>query len=391
MADRTINTVIVLRNDSTTAWADSDYKLRLGEVGVGYMTRTFADNTETQVPVIKVGDGSHTWTELPQAEGVFEKDVVLTSPLGQYEPSAAGFIKVDGSKGMTTSEFLMSALSAVKEPTIKPPSFTLTATSASRTVEIGSKISSLAWTGTFNQGTYEFGSKTGDVAYTKADGTGQVATGYEVTCTLPGDVEQKKDGKVVLTNDYVVAENATNFASVTSKCSWSASDRTPLNNVGEMTDGILAAGSETKTVNYSVTAYREGFFYGTSTTAIKDPTTITGWDIRNLSKTGKAYASIVDADGEIAGKQVVVGVPVGAASIILACPKANTGVTDVLNTTVNANMNVAFGLSTPTVVSVGGADATAGSVGDYAADYNVWVFTPEEAYSSTASLTVTLG
>ena len=81
----------------------------------------------------------------------------------------------------------------------------------------------------------------------------------------------------------------------------------------------------------------------------------------------------------------------GAASIILACPKANTGVTDVLNTTVNAGMNDAFGLSNPTVVSVGGADATASSVGNYAADYNVWVYTPAEAYGSTASLTITLG
>jgi hypothetical protein len=392
MAEKQLNTIIVLRNGSKEAWeAENSYVLRAGEVGVGYMDVTNTDGVKVKtVPIIKVGDGTTSWKELPQAEGVFEKDVVLTSPLGQYEPTAAGFVKVEGSKGMTTSEFLMSALSAVKEPTITPPSFTLSATSGSRTVEIGSKISSLAWTGTFNKGTYEFGSKNGDTTYTKDDGTGQSATGYEVTCTLPGSVEQKEDGKVTLTNDYVVSASATNFASITSKCSWGASNRTPLNNVGEETDGILAAGSDSKTVNYSVTAYREGFFYGTSTTAV-DPTKLTGWDIRNLSKTGKAYASITDADSKTAGKQVVVSVPVGAASIILACPKANTGVTDVLNTTVNAGMNDAFGLTNPTVVSVGGADATATSVGDFAADYNVWVYTPAEAYGSTASLTVTLG
>jgi hypothetical protein len=71
--------------------------------------------------------------------------------------------------------------------------------------------------------------------------------------------------------------------------------------------------------------------------------------------------------------------------VIFACPKTATGVTDVLNTTVNANMNDAFGLSSPTVVSVEGAN------GYSAIDYNVWTFTPAEAYGSTAALTITLG
>ena len=50
-------------------------------------------------------------------------------------------------------------------------------------------------------------------------------------------------------------------------------------------------------------------------------------------------------------------------------------------------MNDAFKLSDPTVISVQGADKT----DTYAADYNVWVYTPAEAYGSTASLTITLG
>jgi hypothetical protein len=376
MAEKTINTVIVLRNDSTTAWADYEYKLLAGEVGVGYMDRTDG----TKVPIVKIGDGNTTWSALPQAEGVFEKDVILTSAFGKYTIPATGYVNAGGA-GMTTSEWLKSCLSAVKEPTITPPSFSLSATAVG-TKEIGTKISSLAWTGTYTNGSSEFGSKSedGKTTYTKANGSNQSVTGYEVTCTLAGTVEQKEDGSVTLDEPYVVAANATDFASVTSKCSWGASNRVPLNNVGETTDGQLAAGSSTKTVKYSVTAYREGFYYGTSTTKV-DPSALTSKDIRALSKTGASYAK---------GAKTV-SVPVGAASIILACPKANTGVTDVLNTTVNAGMNDAFGLTTPTVVSVGGADATATSVGDYAADYNVWVYTPAEAYGSTASLTVTLG
>jgi hypothetical protein len=42
-------------------------------------------------------------------------------------------------------------------------------------------------------------------------------------------------------------------------------------------------------------------------------------------------------------------------------------------------------------VMVGGADATATSNGDYAVAYNVWTFTPNEAYGTETSLTVTLG
>jgi hypothetical protein len=293
---------------------------------------------------------------------------------------------------MTTSEFLMDALSSVKEPTINPPTFSLSAT-APGTVEVGTKLSKLSWTGTYTcKDNYEYGSKKGTTSYTKANGSGQTVTGYEVTCTLAGTVDQKKDGSVTLDEDFVVAEakTYTNFASVTSKCSWSASDRTPLNNVGELTEGTLQAGSSTKTVNYSVTGYREGLYYGTVTTAVT-AADLDGWDIRQLSKSGKAYTSITDADTAVAGKQFKFTVPVGAASVIIACPKANTGVTDVLNTTVNAGMNEAFGLSNPTVVSVGGADATADSVGDYAEDYNVWVYTPAEAYGSTAALTITLG
>lgn len=379
-----INTVIVLRNDSTTAWADSSYTLLPGEVGVGYMTRTVKDaegnDVQKQVPIVKIGDGVNVWSDLPQAEGVFEKDVILTSAFGKYTIPAAGYVNAGGA-GMTTSEWLKSCLSAVKEPKITAPSFSLSATAVG-TKEIGSKIETLGWTGTYTGGSYEFGSKSedGKTTYTKANGTNQPVTGYEVSCTLDGTVEQVEDGKVTLTTPYVVAANATNFASVTSKCSWGASDRVPLNNVGDTTSGQLGAGSSTKTVNYSVTAYREGFYFGTSTTKV-DPSALTSKDIRKLSATGAAYA---------AGAKTV-NVPVGAASIILACPKTNAGVKDILNTTVNAGMNDAFNLANPTVVSVGGADATNESVGDYAADYNVWVYTPAEAYGSTASLTVTLG
>ena len=37
MAEKTLNTVIVLRNDKSTDWANSDVILRAGELGVSYL------------------------------------------------------------------------------------------------------------------------------------------------------------------------------------------------------------------------------------------------------------------------------------------------------------------------------------------------------------------
>ena len=55
-------------------------------------------------------------------------------------------------------------------------------------------------------------------------------------------------------------------------------------------------------------------------------------------------------------------------------------------------MNESFGVGgTPTKVTVGGADATSTNVGSYGKEYNVWTFTPPEAYGTAANLTITLG
>jgi hypothetical protein len=42
-------------------------------------------------------------------------------------------------------------------------------------------------------------------------------------------------------------------------------------------------------------------------------------------------------------------------------------------------------------VTVGGADATSDNVGDYAETYNIWYYTPAEAYKSIADLKIDLG
>jgi hypothetical protein len=85
----------------------------------------------------------------------------------------------------------------------------------------------------------------------------------------------------------------------------------------------------TKSVTF--TCYREGFFYGTSTSKI-NASELTSTEIRALSKTNTGYVS---------GKKTFT-VPVGAATIIFACPADKTGVTKVYNKTVNADMTSSF-------------------------------------------------
>ena len=133
-----INTIIVLRNDSTTAWADSQYKLQSGEVGVGYMDRTLEDGSTKKVPIIKVGDGQNVWSDLPQAEGVFENDVILTYNFGKHTTSN-GFVNAGG-KGMTTSEWLIDALSVTEEPDITKPDASISASFTPSSGESGTAI-----------------------------------------------------------------------------------------------------------------------------------------------------------------------------------------------------------------------------------------------------------
>jgi len=325
MSEKRLETIIVLRNGTKEAWeADDSYILLTGEVGVGYMD-VMAENGSTvakTVPIIKVGDGETAWKDLPQAEGVFEKDVVLTSTFGKYTPSN-GYVKVPNSKGMTTSEFLMDALSEVKEPTINAPTFTLSATGLGEK-ELGTVISSVAWTGTFNNGYYQYGSKVGDTVHT-ATTSNQSATGYAVTCTpaegtgiVVDTVEQKEDGKATFSTSYTVnSTSAVTLASVTSTCSWGASDRDPVNNVGEITKGKLAAGSSTETVSYSVSGYRKMFIGISDTDATVANTQLTSDFVRGLStvsvkaaKTSKEFS-----------------VPAGKKYFYVAIPKSLTTTT----------------------------------------------------------------
>ena len=371
-----LKTIIVLRNGSKEAWeAEDSYTLVAGEVGVGYMDVMAADGStvEKTVPIIKVGDGSTAWKDLPQAEGVFEKDVVLTSAFGKYTPSN-GYVKVPNSKGMTTTEFLMDALSEVKEPTITAPTFTLSATALGEK-ELGTVIDKVTWDGTFNNGSYSYGSKKGDTVYT-ATSSNQSATGYVVTCTPDetngGDivvdtVDQKVDGSATFSTGYTVGStSAKTIASVTSTCSWGASDRTPVNNVGETTEGQLGAGSSAKTVSYSVTGYRKMFMGDVDSI----PETVTSAFVRGLSKVSVKAAKTTKEFTAGAGKK----------GFFIAIPTSLTTAAPTVNYKFFGEWKALAGVAT-----LDGTTDVEGANGFTAAAYKIYKYVPESGSFDAAT------
>lgn len=434
MADTTLNTRVVLRNDSAGNWlaadVDSNLVLLKGEIGIEYdaagkvkmkvgdgvtnwsALKYFGGNDskvfqvssyeelELQVDVnigdtgiVKtlISDDKYSYTGYVYTENgwaamdgnynasnvYFDEDITYTANIGAVELESGKSSGTFNAKGKSLEAVLKALMALTKAPTIKQPTFTLGSGYSTDTgkLELGSKIKTFTWNGTWTDGSYSYG-------YQNADGSVNTSTGagcspsYVVSCDVAGTSSgNTEDGTFTITNPITIdSTSEKTYGTVTNICSYTASNRTPVNNIGDAVDGQIEAGEISKSASITLTGYREGYFYGSLKTA-KPASGLTSADIRGLGKSGAKYGK--------GSKNYTINS--GDAMIIFACPKANTGVTNILNTTVNANMNDAFGIGKPTVISVEGAN------GYDAVDYNVWSFTPAEAYSSTASLTVTLG
>ena len=304
-----INTIIVLRNDSTTAWADSQYKLQSGEVGVGYMDRTLEDGSTKKVPIIKVGDGQNVWSDLPQAEGVFENDVILTYNFGKHTTSN-GFVNAGG-KGMTTSEWLIDALSVTEEPDITKPDASISASFTPSSGETGTAITKVNWDGTFTDGTYEYGS---DETREETNATKKKAANASSTWVVKlGNTEIGTSIDGSYAQSLVMGDSAVSVTLSAEATLVTTNVRTPLNNVGAVTTGKIttfADGTTKKTFSpkASVTGYRKMFVGCTGETLTSDV-------IRDLSLKS-AQASTTSFE---------VTAPTGATKLVIAAPTNSQG------------------------------------------------------------------
>ena len=312
MATNQINTIIVLRNDSTTDWAKSDYILLSGEVGVGYMTRIISEGETTttkQVPIIKVGDGVNKWSDLPQAEGVFENDVILTYNFGKHTTSN-GFVNAGGA-GMTTSEWLIDALSVTEEPTITKPDASMTASFTPSSGETGTAITKVNWTGTFTDGTYEYGS---DETRDETDATEKKAANASATWIVKlGDTQigTTEDGSYA--QSLVMGDTQTKVTLSAEANLVTTNVRTPLNNIGAVTTGKIttfADGSTKKTFApaATVTGYRKMFVGCTGEALTSD--VIRGLSLKNAQASTTAFE---------------VTAPTGATKLVIAAPTNSQG------------------------------------------------------------------
>lgn len=270
-----LNVILIVRNNSTTEWESSSYCLKKGELGIGYL-----DNGNV---IVKSGvDGKTSWANCPQVEGVFEDDLVLTYDFGRFK-TQNGSVNAGG-KGMTTSGWLLDALSEVLNPKTNYPSVSLggsvyigSNSSTSSTCEIGSYITKLRWDGTFNSGSYKDVNNSGtygtsNSATSNATGLSAANVTWSVSNNKDAQTGATEDGSFALVSeDYirVDTEGAKNYATITAVATLDASGAyTPLNNVGQQyaagkIAGFDAAGTKTKTLtaNCGISGYRNSWYY----------------------------------------------------------------------------------------------------------------------------------
>ena len=394
----TLNTRIVIRNDSTTNWLTNESAVLLkGEVGIEFL--------EDGKVKMKVGDGIKTWTQLPyfggeeaktfqvsSLEEITETELAVgdtaivktaiytdaeneannkysytgyvyngsawTAMDGNYNADNVyfsddmlvtkeiGYITLNNgqgtipSKGKNLSEVFEAMFVKEQNPTTTQPSVNLTFSEA-KAYEVGTVVSP-TYSATFNAGSYTYG-----------PATGVTVTSWEISDTA-GNTASTASGSF---NDVTVTDN-TNYK-ITAKANHTAGAIPLTNKKNEYAAGKIAAGSKTK-VSGAITGYRS-FFYGVLDTSSAEAP-LTSAIVRGLTNGGAYNASkTFTLNGSATAKRIVIAIPsnstrAGLKEVILTSAM-NTPVTDSY-------------VKTTAAVKVEGIN------GATAIDYTVWTYEP---------------
>lgn len=411
----TINTRIVLRNDSTANWLLNETQVLLkGEVGIEFLT-------DGKVKM-KIGDGTTAWSALPyfggeeahvfeaeiaaggdhaaaiatevgettlakgdvaivkelisegnyqhtayvyngsawaamdgnyNAENVyFDEDFVFTKALGTVTIPSSGSTTVTAA-GKNLKEFFAGLFAAEQNPNKTEPSVSVTLTGAG-SYEVGTVLTP-SYSATFEDGKYTYG----------PEPTGATVTGWAVTSTA-GESFSTASGTCA---ELTVTDGMS--YSVTAKATHTAGSvpKTNLGNDCADTTKQIAAGTKSKTSG-TITGYRNSF-YGTMTTK---PGTMTSADIRALAgKSNKALAN---------GAKFDVNIAVGAMRTVIAYPATLNDLSAIQDN--NDSMSNIISSFTKTTVAV--ADAK----GENAIEYKVYYMDYANPYDTTNKYTVTI-
>lgn len=418
MATKTLNTKIIMRNDTAENWTTKNPTLSKGEFGVENDTNKF-----------KIGDGATAWKELAYAgadETVIKSIINENRDACSYVDLTAGQEDADGlatitapkqgdtaivrkaiddtHKSYTAYVYNGTAWAAMDgnynaDNVYLDMDITMagnytqvgnltktqngTATFATKGKSIAAALTDIfskrlqpgtptapAVTLTFGQAkAYEVGTTVSPSysatlsagSYTYGPATGITATSWEITDTA-GNTATTASGSFA---DVIVADD-TNYK-ITAKANY-GEGAVAKDNLGSDSSPVvkIAAGSATKTSG-AITGYRNTF-YGTVTEKAEVTSTI----IRGLSgKSGAAWAN---------GKSFTVNIPVGAVRVIFAYPAALQDVSSVKDVNgLNAEIKSAF---TKSSVTVTGAGADAGIA------YKVYVTDFAEPVAKANSYTV---
>lgn len=394
----TLNTRIVIRNDSSANWLTNESVVLLkGEIGLEF----FADGKVK----MKVGDGTKTWAQLPYFGGeeskVFQvgalseitdtdlavgdiaivKAAIFTDAENEsnnkysytsYVYNGSAWAAMDGnynadnvyfsddmmvtkeigyitltngqgtisSRGKNLSEVFEAMFVKEQNPTTTQPSVNLTFSQAGA-YEVGTVVSP-TYSATFNAGSYTYG-----------PATGVTVSSWEISDTA-GHTASTASGSF----DNVTVTDSTNYK-ITAKANHTAG-ATPLTNKGnEYAAGKIAAGNKTKVSN-AITGYRS-FFYGVLDTSSAEAP-LTSAIVRGLTNGGAYNASkTFTLNGSATAKRIVIAIPsnstrAGLKEVILTSAM-NTPITDSY-------------VKTTAAVQVEGAN------GAIAVNYNVYCYEP---------------
>lgn len=293
-------------------------------------------------------DGNYNATNV-----YFDTDLTITADIGVQEIDSTGS-KVLDTTGKNLKQVLDMIMASRELPTKTNPSVTVTS-DEDNAYEVGTEVA-LSYSATLNPGSYSYGPATGITA-----SSWSVTFNNETLTTNTG------------TFSSLTIEDSTKLR-INATATYDAG-AAPKDNLGEVvTDAAELATCQIQAgnkVGYSsyVTGFRNSF-YGSKVSGIE----LNSNNIRNLT-TEKSTINTLSVPVVEGARQVIIAVPEGR--IVTKVADEGAFGTDIFSS---------FNLS---AVSVGGADATTEAIGNYAKNYNVYVYNPSTALG-TNTYTVTI-
>lgn len=404
MAEKTLKTRILLRNDTAANWeTNKTTVLKKGEVGIEIDTNkmkigdgvtaygnlkyfggeaalnfeVFPKDDETDVAAITAATGdteihngdtaivkrdiagdkfSYTayvydgeWKAMDgnyRADNVyFDEDLIYTANIGVKTVPDSGFGTIEAA-GKNVEDVLKSILAKEKNPDTIQPVASVTAKNVG-TVEIGTS-KNISYTATLSTGSYTYGPNTGIVAGT-------------VTATCDGKTLTGATG----TFEGVIAEATEKKVSVSIEHAAGATPKTNLGNAYEA--GKIAAG--TKSATSSGLKGVRHMFYGVVKSADFELNSANIRSLKHETATKKTINTFTAGEG--------------AVKVIVACPAGHNVTKVTLPSAMGADATADF-------VKQAGTVAVEGAEGYASAPYTVWVFEPA-SIPSTQSYSIVIG